>query len=172
MLFIDHDQAQLAYRGKNRRAGANDDLSLSACNALPFCPALAGPHAAVHNGDLRSKTLLGALDQLVGQPNLGDQHLHPLAATYNGLRSVDIHLGFPTAGYPVQQKHPKGPGFDAGGDLSAGCRLFSREVQRGDVGRSPGRSRRSGFGLSCLRDMLSDGEQLVGFEAVQNFSYR
>ena len=74
VLLVDDDEAQVAERAKERRAGAHDHARGTAGDHIPLVQTLAGRKTRMEHGDRLAKTRAEAADGLGRQRNLGHKH--------------------------------------------------------------------------------------------------
>ena len=105
MLLVDDDEAQVAERAKERRAGAHDHARGTAGDHIPLVQALAGREARMEHGDRLAKTRAEAADGLGRQRDLGHEHAGRTAGRQHALDGGEVHLGFAGAGDTVDHHH-------------------------------------------------------------------
>ena len=105
VLLVDDDEAQIAERAKERRAGTHDHTRGTAGNHIPLVQALAGRKARMEHGDRLAKARAKAADGLGRQRNLGHQHAGRAAGREHALDGGEVHLGFAGAGDAVDKDH-------------------------------------------------------------------
>ena len=130
MLLVDDDQAEVAQRREDGRAGADADARLAAAQAPPFVVALAVGEGRVQDGEAVAEPRPEARHRLRRQADLGDEDDRPLAARQRRLDRGQVDLGLARAGDAVQEQLARGAGL---------------AVERGD---DPSRPRRSCSGSS------------------------
>ena len=104
VLLVD-DEAQVAERTKERRAGAHDHARGTAGDHIPLVQALAGREARMEHGDRLAKTRAEAADGLSRQRDLGHEHAGRTTGRQHALDGGEVHLGFAGAGDAVDQHH-------------------------------------------------------------------
>ena len=129
VLLIDNDQPRLGQRGKDRRAGTDDNAGFAITRGDPGVQPLAVIQPGMQNHHRDTEALLKAFHGLRGQANFGNQYQCLASggqATFNGLQ---VDFGLATAGYPVEQPGDKsalaGDGVQCGLLLGVG---FERNV--------------------------------------------
>ena len=105
VLLVDDDEAQVAERAKERRAGADDHAGRTAGDHIPLVQALAGREARMEHGDRLAKTRAEAADGLGRQRDLGHEHAGRTAGRQHALNRRKVNLGFAGAGDAVDQHH-------------------------------------------------------------------
>ena len=103
MLFIQHDQAQLGHRQKDRRACSHHHVGPALAAAAPRLDALTIAEARVEADDAIPKALAAALQQLRHQADLGGEQQHAFALLEHLLAAAQVHLGFARSSHPPQQ---------------------------------------------------------------------
>ena len=113
VLFIDDDDFQTRYGGKNRHARAQDHFGFAKVGGKPTAQPLRWGEAAVqtHNAVLAPKghkALLHPSLELRREVDLGhhDEGLCTRVALKEGLDGPQVDLGFTAAGAAKQQKRP------------------------------------------------------------------
>ena len=103
VLLVDDDEAQVAERAKERRAGADDHAGRTAGNHIPLVQALAGRKARMEHGDRLTKARAKAADGLGRQRDLGHKHARRATGCEHALNRRKVNLGFAGAGDAVDQ---------------------------------------------------------------------
>ena len=105
MLLVDDDEAQVAERAKERRAGADYHASGTAGDHIPLVQALASRKAGMEHGDRLAKARAEAADGLGRQRDFGHKHARRATGREHALDGGEINLGFAGAGDAVDQHH-------------------------------------------------------------------
>ena len=105
MLLVDDDEAQVAERAKERRAGAHDHASGTAGDHIPLVQALASRKAGMEHGDRLAKARAEAADSLGRQRDLGHEHASRVTGREHALDSGEVDLGFAGARNTVHEHH-------------------------------------------------------------------
>ena len=105
MLLVDDDEAQVAERAKERRAGAHDHASGTAGDHIPLVQALASRKAGMEHGDRLAKARAEAADGLGRQRDFGHKHARRATGREHALDGGEVNLGFAGAGDAVDQHH-------------------------------------------------------------------
>ena len=117
VLLVDHDQAELAQRREDGRAGTDADAGLAASQSPPLVVALARGESRVQDGEAIAEPRPEACHRLRRQADLRHQHDRPLAARQGRLDRGEVDLGLARAGDAVQELLARRPRFAVeGGD--------------------------------------------------------
>ena len=131
--LVDDDQAELGVGQEQRRAGADDDLGLAAGDRPPGAAALRRAQVGMPGDRGAAEARLEALEERLGQRDLGQQHQRLLALAKRLGDRLEIDLGLARAGDPVEQ-HRVEALADRGGQAGGGGALLGVEVGRGEIG--------------------------------------
>ena len=125
VLFVDHDQAQVAHRRENAGPRPHHHRGFAGAYAPPLLGALDIRERAVQNGHpvAESKEELARHGRREG--DFGHQQQGAAALRQHGFDGREIDFGFSRTGYAVQQECPELPGEDGLPDLLEG-RLLRR----------------------------------------------
>ena len=105
VLLVNDDEAQIAERAKERRAGAHDHAGRTAGDHIPLVQALAGRKARMEHGDRLAKARAEAADGLGRKRDLGHEHAGRTAGCQHALNRRKVNLGFAGAGDAVDKDH-------------------------------------------------------------------
>ncbi|MOA27703.1 hypothetical protein D3C78_1485930 [compost metagenome] len=122
MLFVDDDHAQACKRGKQRRAGADDNRRFAAAGAQPHRQPFAVVKTGVQHLYRRIEAFAKAGDGLRRQADFRHQHQRLFAGRQNVFQHAEIDLGLAGAGDPGQQPGGELSIFAADG-AHGGCLL-------------------------------------------------
>lgn len=130
MLLVDDDQAEVADRGEDGRAGADADRRLAAAQAPPLVVALAGREGRVEDGEAVAEPGPEAGNGLGSEADLGDEDDRALAPLQGRLDGGQVDLGLARAGDAVQQQAALRPGraIKRGDDGVDGALLLGEQV--------------------------------------------
>ena len=104
VLLVDADDADPIERGEDRRAGADDDRSVAACDPLPLVAALGLGERRVEDGDAVAEAGAEAADRLRRERDLRDEHDRAASPLERGRARLDVDLGLAAAGRAVEQE--------------------------------------------------------------------
>ena len=104
MLFVDDDQAEVLYRGEDRRARSDADARLAAAQPPPLVVALAVGEGGVQDGDAVAEPGAEAGNGLRGEADLGDEDDRPPSHRQRRLDRGEVDLGLARAGDAVQEQ--------------------------------------------------------------------
>src|SRR5581483_3188813 len=135
VLLVDDYEPERAHRREDGRARADDDARLAPDDARPLRPALAWTEAAVEDRCAVAEATPHALDELVSERDLRDEHDDVALGGERGLGSGEEHLGLPAPGDAVEEEGPRLAGRHGGRD-----RVGRRALRGGE--RRPRRWRR------------------------------
>ncbi len=110
MLLVDHDQAEVADRREDGRAGADADAGLAAAQAPPLVVALAGGESRVEDREAVAEAGAEARHGLRREADLGDEDDRAAAALQRRLDRGQVDLGLAGAGDAVQELAARGAG--------------------------------------------------------------
>ena len=125
VLLIDDDQAEIAIRQKQGRAGARHHLDVAGCDAGINPLALAAGDAGMPGRRLGAEAGLEPVQELRREGNFRhqDQRLPSLPQCF--CDRLEINLGLPRSGHPFQQEDCSG--------------IFTDSLRRGSERRRAGR---------------------------------
>ena len=135
MLLVEHDEPQVRLRGEHCSAGANYHAVAALPHPVPLVEALASRQAAVDDGHTPGEPGREALDCLVGQRDLRDQHYGPLADLQAVAHGVQVDLSLPAARHTLQQEPPASTSGARRGPPDLRGRLFLSHGHRDRRGR-------------------------------------
>ena len=130
VLLVDRDQTQIGVGREDGRARADRDGHAALADRPPLVEALAARESAVQHRDPLAEARAEAVDELVGERDLGHEHDGALPAREGGLGSALVDLGLAAAGDPVQQELGEAAGLDRRRDLGQRGALMRRELRR------------------------------------------
>ena len=129
VLLVHADDADVAQRREDGRARADDDLGLTASDALPLVAALRVGQPGVEQGHGVSEPRLESPQRLRRQRDLGHEHdRRPAARQRRGAR-LEVDLGLAAAGLAVEQEMTAA-GIERGGDPCQRRVLLARQLRR------------------------------------------
>ena len=105
VLLVDDDEAQVAERAEERRAGAHDHARGTAGDHVPLVQTLAGRKTRMEHSDRLAKARAEAADGLSRQRDLGHKHASRAAGRQHALNRRKVDLGFAGTGDAVDKDH-------------------------------------------------------------------
>ena len=104
VLFVNHDEAQVLYRGEQGAAGANHHVESAAPYVPPLVEFLARRLLAMQQGDAAREPGVNPLQRLRGQSYFRHQEHGPPAHAGGVGHGPQVHLGLAAAGDAVEQE--------------------------------------------------------------------
>ena len=105
VLLVDDDEAKIAERAKERRAGAHNHARGTAGNHIPLVQTLAGRKTRVEDRDRLAKARAEPADGLGRQRDLGHEHAGRTAGRQHALNRREVNLGFTGTGDAIDKDH-------------------------------------------------------------------
>ena len=165
VLLVEDHQPEVPDGGEHRGAGPEHDARLAPPDAPEGGAALGGAEPAVEHGEAGAEA--GAEERLLlgGERDLGDQQQRAAPRFQAGGDGLEIDLGLPAAGDPVEQEGAEGAGFEGlpegGRGFALGCGERRRARRRVVAG-----TRRAAGARRLGRQPLGAGEEKpLAFEA-------
>ena len=149
MFFVDHDEAQIAERQKQRRARAGDDAQLAGRGRPPDARALLLANARVPFGRLFAEARGEAFEKLRGERDLRHHDQRLSAVLQRGGYGLEIDFGLAGAGDAFEQERLVAFGLHGLDQRLRRQALGGFERRRGEIGieRSRDRLGRRGDGF-------------------------
>ena len=163
VFFVEDDQSEIGDGGQHRGAGAEHDARFAAADPPERGAALGGAEPAVEHGDSRAEP--GAEEGFVlrGERDLGNEEQGAPAGFESRGDRLEIDLGLPAPGNPVEQEGAEGAGPERLPEDLGRCLLGSGERRRlGELGDGSARwSRRRGrrFGVGRFGGKTLGGDR-------------
>ncbi len=135
--LVDHDQAEVGVGEEQGRARADRDPRFAAGDAAPVAPPLRRAQARMPGDGRAAEACLEALEERLGQGDLGqqDKRLPALAQAFGD--RLEIDFGLARAGDPVEQDRVE-PVADRRGEAGGAVALVGVEVRRRELGVGDG----------------------------------
>ncbi len=132
VLLVDDDDAKVAQRGEQGRAGAHHHLRLATLDEAPLVEALAHRQPRVQHGHLVAEARTEAAHRLRREGNFRNQHAGGLAGGQRGSNRAQVDLRFARTGDAVHHHNPAcGRGLNGShGFLLGGGQSHKREGLR------------------------------------------
>jgi len=131
VLFIDHDEAEVAYGREDAGAGADDDAGSSRPDAAPLAIAFAVAEGAVEDGDAIAEAGVKLAGDGGREGDFRNEKQCAASGGEGGIDGVEVDLGFAGAGNALQEEGTEFARFDAGADQIEGGALGGVEVVGG-----------------------------------------
>jgi len=103
VLLVDDDQADVVQRREHGRTGADDDVDVTAPDALPLVVALTVGEATVLDRDAFAERVAEEEGRDRGQGDFGNEHQHATVRCARGGREADVDLRLAAAGDAVKE---------------------------------------------------------------------
>ena len=124
MLFIDHDQAEVGPRQKQRRAGADDDARFRRSDSTPDPLALARLNLRMPVGGLNPEPPLDPGQKLRGERNFGQQQQNLRAGGQGCRHRLEIDLSLARTGHAIEKHGASAWHCNARTKIGRRCGLF------------------------------------------------
>ena len=105
VLLVDDDEAQVAERAKERRAGADDHAGRTAGDHIPLVQTLARRKTRMEHSDRLAKARAKTADGLGRQRDLGHEHAGRTAGRQHALNRRKVNFGFAGTGDAIDEHH-------------------------------------------------------------------
>ena len=106
MLLVDHDQADVGQRRKDRGARPDAHTCRARAQAQPLGAALGVAEPRMQDGDHVSESPPEAPDGLRRERDLGDHYDRAATSRKSSMNRLQVDLGFARAGHSVKQEGP------------------------------------------------------------------